>query len=98
MEFSNALKRIEVESVGPLKIIKDKQEQDKQSEIKTCDPNINHFFSSLFQRSAPQCIPTLLFTPLVNKISHVSCAIIGVDFNHVSDCIKATKGLQMIGN
>ena len=28
-EFSNALKRIEVESVGPLKIIKDKQEQDK---------------------------------------------------------------------
>ena len=43
-EFSNALKRIEVESVGPLKIIKDKQEQDKLSEIKTCNPNISYLF------------------------------------------------------
>ena len=89
-EFSNALKIIEVESVGTLKIIKDKQEQDKPSVIKTCDHNINHFLSSLFQQSAPQCVPTFLLETF--HMLHVQ------DLEHVSDGNSALRSLQMNDN
>ena len=89
-EFSNALKIIEVESVGTLKIIKDKQEQDKPSVIKTCDHNINHFLSSLFPQSAPQCVPTFLLETF--HMLHVQ------GLEHVSDGISALRSLQMNDN